>query len=203
MSLVEHDIWPWQAFFDLSRSDMIVFLIIWEPVTVWLAEVYRWLKDINGRPPWGLAVFRWTPLWLGDTILAFDMGLFINPFYDRVRVEPTIWASLAFSLATIVAAILFTMGFLFLVDNNSWPKGNRININRVVHTPYFAFMASLLFGATRLWKFGLVDGYERGLAVWGTILVIAYFATIIVDVTDKSPVWHWVQKKWPERTIRP
>lgn len=197
MSLIEHDIFA--GFLRLGPWAVFLTLLAWSPGGIWIAEVIRWFKDRNNRPPWGLSIFRWTSAWLGDIFLGSAMAI-VDVYYERVEVSSgTFLTSWAFSIATIALGAVATLQFI-RIDNKSWGKGNLVNINRVVHLPYFFVIITLLFGAVRVIGYGIFGGDERGLAWLAFGLVSVWFVALAVDITDTSPLWHWVRRNWPKQT---
>ena len=197
MSLIENDVFA--RFLELGPWAVFLILIAWSPGGIWVAEVIRWLRDRNKHPPWGFSIFHWTSAWLGDISLGCTMAI-VDVYYRRVEVSSgTFLTSRQFSIATIALGAFATLQFI-RIDNKSWGKGNLVNINRIVHLPYFFVITTLLFGAVRVIGYGIIGGNERGLAWLALGLASFWFVALAVDLTDTSPLWHWVQKKWPKET---
>ena len=199
MSPVEHDLFRW--FWGLPPLAVTLILLTWSPFLVWIAENIRYHTEAY-RPPYGLAITRWTSCWVGDIFIALLAGV-LALWLHKVEVPSSLWTDTSFSFVALALGEVLTFMFVFVADNPTWGN-NLVNMNRIVHVPFFFVASTLLFdGGLKAIKFGLIDGYERGFAWFAFALLLAYVITLAVDALDKSFVWHLVQDKWPNKTRRP
>ena len=200
MALVKEDLFRFFWEQPVLLAGLMAFLA--GPVAIYVIEFGRALFNPT-RPPWGLAIFRWASVWLGDSLLALAIGV-IALYYSRVLVEDSIWTGRGFSIFSLLLGLALSIGFIIFEESvGIYPTELKININRVYHFFYFAWMAGMLVGATRIIGYGVVGGQERGLALAAALLVFLYFITVGIDALDKSPLWHLIQHWYPEQTRNP
>lgn len=204
MSPIENDLW--ESFLTLAPP--AVFLIAWVvcPVFFWPHDLFKgYVKGDRSYRPLGLTFFRYSRVWLGDTILAIVLTLSVV-FYDRVTVASSFLTTLGYSVLTTLIGIALALGFVAFEEvGGVYPKGKKLTIGRVWHTVYFAIMAGLLIAAAvRLFVYGIIDGEERGLALLAFVLFfIGYGVTVWLDETDRNLLWNRIHRWKPQLTELP
>lgn len=195
VSLIEHDL---QKRILSSPLRLGLAIVILGPFVLWMIEFGYSIHD-DKRLPYGLAFFQWAR-YLGDVFLSLTM-IAAGSYYRKVRVKPSKWSGRSFSVLTILLGLALVVLFVIQEEiNHSHPDELRWNILRVYHFFYFWWVSSLLFGATRLLRFGMIAGYERRLALIALILVLLYYGKLAVDVADTNPLWHYLREQYPEQT---
>ena len=169
------------------------------PVAIWVIELVRSKRDPT-RPPWGLAIFRWTTVCLGDCIGLAGMAATLAAYYQKVEVTPDRWTGQGFFLACMPLAFLASLSFIALEEfTGAYPKEAKRNANRIYHFWYFAWMCYILIGGVRT----LAYRQEMASVLVALGFIFGYLVTAALDAFNKRPIWHIIERRWPERTRTP
>lgn len=196
MSIIERDIE--RCFLELSPAWVFVIIVSLGIIAIWLIELV-WGHFVV-RLPYGLASFRYLTNFVGDVGLVGIIAIWVE-FNKRVQVEDdSFWTNRTFSLEAVILGFLLAVLFVTIEETTrEWPKELSFfhNPNRLYHFLYFAWLAGLLIGASRIIKYGIVDGHEQGLAFAALALFVVYIATFVLDTFDLNPAWRHLRAKYP------
>jgi hypothetical protein len=169
-------------------------------VVLYLIEVWRWWRNPT-RLPWGLGFFRWKSNWIGDLVLLPGTTATVAVYYQNASVEPSFFTSVEFFSICIFLAWLVPVYLIVHEERNDrYPKGHKINENRVYHFIYMWWMAFLIIPASRAWFYG----QETWTVVAASLFFAGHAVTFILDGLDIRPLWYAIEKRYPrERTEIP
>ena len=198
MQLIEND--PFQLYWNMSPIMILYVTAFLGTGMLWLIELYRSFNNRHkkDRPPWGLAVFRWRAVCIGDLFFLPAACLFIAEYYARVRVEPSFWTSQAFFSIPLAFGLVVSAGFILLEEaTGSYPKGKKVSLNRVYHFFYFWWMSYMLSGFAIRW---LVYWEEPRFFAYAVAAVCFWAYTVYEDGAKPNPVWIKITQRYPRRT---
>jgi len=194
----ENDPFPlMRKFWELEPWQVALIAFLASPIAIWLIELYRSLGD-DTLPPYGLAVFRWSTVWMGDTFLAIAVG-FLAQYYQEVKVEESWLTGKGFFVAIYLLGFLVSAGWILLEEFffKTYPPGHKLNLNRPYHFFYMAWMVSMLLGGLR----GIA--WEKTTSFWLALSIAACYLIPMFGL-DKNLPWEWTKQKYgPGRTTTP
>src|SRR3989344_3574347 len=145
LSLVENDLFEW--FWELHPAITGLLIALLGPFAVWLIEAYRTSKHPDTKVPYGFNILRWTGVWIGDLVFITLAVAILTVWYDRVEVNSGFWTSWTFSLLCLLGGIALALLFIHLENQANVWRGDNVNLNRIWHTPYMAWVITLMLGA--------------------------------------------------------
>lgn len=193
---------PLESFWNLGPWWTGIIALLAGPVAIYLIELARSVRDKN-RAPYGLAIFRWTMVWVGDSLLAGTIAT-VTAYYQRVQIESSPFTGLGFFVFCGVAGVLLSVGFIIFEEmTNAYPKGHKRNANRAYHCIYFAWMAYMLIGSLRSLVWITMYREEVLLVVLALAFFVGYCVTIAIDLLGYNRIWQAIERRYPERTKIP
>ena len=193
---------PLEFFWQWNPIVCGIVVAIGSPGLVYVIELGRSLFS-EGRPPYGLAIFRWTTVYIGDLMFLAPLIAVMALYYNRVEVSESFFTNRGFFALCALMGLFYSAGFILLEEvTRVYPQKDLGQIiNRTYHFFFVIWMVYMLIGALRAPFYG----QEMGLVAVALVLFALYLVTQGIDNLrpDLNFVWRAVQQAYPEQTKTP